>query len=262
MSGNWTVGSVCGIEKHDVMRCFYLPDKPLQSGQRVALPQRLVKHLGRVLRLTAGNRIELFDGCGRVAEAVLLDEENAEIEQVSSCPPPPCRLTLIQGLPKSDKLELILQKGTELGVETFRLVEMERSVGRMPGKKEARKRERWERIIEEAARQCRQFYLPKLVIDDSFSEALVESDADLKMLLWEERRQEHSGVHQSPAPQSIAVVVGPEGGISRKEAEQAELLGFCPVGLGPRILRTETAGLAILSILQYLYGDLAPVRRR
>ena len=244
------------------MRCFYLPQAELAAGKPVTLPERLVNHLTRVLRLPAGTRIELFDGQGRVAAAVLRDAASADIETVTSCPAPSCRLTLIQGLPKGDKLELILQKGTELGVNRFCLVEMERSVGRLPGAKQARRLERWQRIVEEAARQCRQFHLPQLCVGDSFAAALAGRDAALKIMLWEEQGTSLTPVLPAVAPAEAVVVVGPEGGISRNEVEQAENLGYQPVGLGPRILRTETAGLAVMSILQYLYGDLALGRTR
>lgn len=238
------------------MRSFYLPQVALSAGLRVELPRDLQRHIGKVLRLQPGAEIELFDGRGNFAESVLLADSRVEIRAVAGCPPPPCRLTLIQGMPKGDKLELVLQKGTELGVNHFALVEMERTVGRLKSDRREKRVERWEKIIQEAARQCRQYHMPSLYAGASFEESLGRVDAECKLVLWEEGAEALPTALPKTPPASVAVVVGPEGGISRAEVEVAENNGFRPVRLGQRILRTETAGLAIMSILQYLYGDL------
>ncbi len=154
-------------------------------------------------------------------------------------------------------MELVLQKGTELGVSHFSLVEMERSVGQLKADRRGKKIDRWEKIIQEAARQCRQFYLPQFEVGDSFQSTLDQVDADVKLLLWEDSDVALSSVLPQQPVGRVAVVVGPEGGISCREVKLAQSLGFESVSLGARILRTETAGLAIMSILQYLYGDLS-----
>jgi len=204
-----------------------------------------------------GEQIEIFNGNGQVATAVLRENSALELVEVQTRPKPHCLLTLIQGLPKGDKLELILQKGTELGINRFCLTPMERSVGQLKANRRERRLERWQKIIQEAARQSCQYYLPELTADTELSESLAHVDADLKLLLWEESARPLNEVLPQQAPERIAVVVGPEGGISQKEASLAEACGYQAVSLGPRILRTETAGLAIMTILQYLYGDLA-----
>ncbi|MFO7577220.1 MAG: RsmE family RNA methyltransferase [Pelovirga sp.] len=237
------------------MRLFYLPDVRFHEADAIALPQELRHHLATVLRLGPGAAVQLFDGQGRVAEARLLADGRAELSRVRTCPPPACRMTLIQGLPKGDKTELILQKGTELGVSGFHLVAMERSVGRF--KQHVRQQQRREKIIQEAARQCYQYHLPTLVNSDSLAAALAEDEADLKLLLWEESTTALPQVLDRAAPRRISLIVGPEGGISEKEAAAARAQGYQSVRLGPRILRTETAGLAMIAVLQYLYGDLA-----
>ena len=210
-----------------------------------------------MLRMASGDKVELFNGSGQIATAILKDDYTVELVDVVLRPSPQCSLTLIQGLPKGDKLELILQKGTELGVNNFYLTEMERSVGQLKSNRKQKRLERWQKIVQEAARQSRQYYLPQLTADISFGETLVAADGDLKLLLWEESTLPLDQVLPQAAPQRITVIVGPEGGISSSEATQAIAAGFQPVSLGPRILRTETAGLAIIAVLQYLYGDLA-----
>ena len=209
------------------MRCFYLPNTELCHGATVLIPEELRKHLQTVLRLRSGDRIQLFNGDGQLATSILRENSEVELLDVVTCPAPVCSLVLIQGLPKGDKLELILQKGTELGVNEFHLTAMERSVGLLKSDRKQKRLQRWQKIVQEAARQSRQYYLPQIVAETRLSTALATVEADLKLLLWED------------------------------SAKQAEAKGYQAVSLGPRILRTETAGLAIMTILQYLYGDLA-----
>ncbi|WP_321369172.1 16S rRNA (uracil(1498)-N(3))-methyltransferase [uncultured Desulfuromusa sp.] len=239
------------------MRCFYLPEPDLCCGAVLPLPKELQKHLHTVLRLNPGDKVQFFNGFGQLATAILSANSAVEVLQVELCPAPLCSLVLIQGLPKGDKLELVLQKGTELGINEFYLTSMERSVGSLKSDRRQKRLDRWLKIVQEAARQCRQYHLPQLIADMPLANALSTVDADLKLLLWEESDVPLRQVLPPSRPQRIAVLVGPEGGISPREAEQAKKKGFQSVSLGPRILRTETAGLAIMSILQYLYGDLA-----
>lgn len=239
------------------MRCFYLPEPELCSGAIIRLPNELKRHLQTVLRLQPGDIIQLFNGTGQVATSVMRGSSEVELQDVVDYPPPLCSLTLIQGLPKGDKLELILQKGTELGINKFYLTTMARSVGILKADRKQKRLERWQKIIQEAARQSRQYHLPQLMVDTSLTKVLSTVEADLKLLLWEESAEPLANVLPRLAPQRIAVMVGPEGGISQQEADQARAEGYQAVSLGPRILRTETAGLAIMAILQYLYGDLA-----
>jgi 16S rRNA (uracil1498-N3)-methyltransferase len=242
------------------MHRVFFPDTPFLVGESLRLPAEASKHLQTVLRLAAGSECELFDGRGCVASAKLLPEDFVEILQVVKLPPPRCRLSLIQGLPKGEKLELVLQKGTELGVNCFIPTRMSRSVGQVKKDRQAKRLLRWNKIVQEAARQSGQAFLPAVQLQADFVTALQVGEADLKLLLWEESEQSLQELLPKQAPQSITVVVGPEGGISREEAETAIKSGFQSVSLGPRILRTETAGLAIMTILQYLYGDLAKGR--
>ena len=240
-----------------LMRCFYVPEPKLSSGTVIHLPGELRKHLKTVLRLQPGDNIQLFNGVGQLATAILKEDSVVELIDVADYPPPVCPLTLIQGLPKGDKLELILQKGTELGVNQFYLTAMERSVGLLKADRKQKRLERWQKIIQEAARQSRQYHLPQLVAGSSLPQVLSTVQADLKLLLWEESVTPLQDILPRHPPQQVAVLVGPEGGVSQQEADQIMAQGYQAVSLGPRILRTETAGLAIMAILQYLYGDLA-----
>ncbi len=237
------------------MRSFFVADVDFRLNEHIPLPEPVHHHLVRVLRLAPGAEFRLFDGCGQVADAVLQDDGRAWLRQLHDRLPQPCRIRLIQGVPKGDKTELILQKGTELGVSEFHLVTTERSVVRF--KRESRQQLRWEKIIQEAARQSGQYHLPQLQCSNSLQVALTADDTDLKLLLWEQSETPLAEVLGDKKYQRISVIVGPEGGITAAEAAVAVSRGYRPVSLGPRILRTETAGLAIIAVLQYLYGDLS-----
>ena len=240
------------------MRRFFVPPAVL-AGDRPALPEEVVRHLA-VLRLAAGDEILLLDGAGGVARCRLaaLGRKSGEAEVLTRWHESETAfpVTLLQALPKGDKMELVLQKGTELGVCGFVPVIAERSVA-LPstGRAEAR-HERWERIVGEAARQSRRPSLPSLGAAQPLETALAAVTADLRLMLWEEGSRPLSAVLPAQPPESAAVLVGPEGGFSADEAALARRAGFVPVRIGPRILRTETAGFAVAAILQYLYGDL------
>jgi len=241
------------------MRRFFLPDLTGAVGDKVVLPSELLRHLHTVLRLPEGTEVLLFDGSGLSARARLQADSCAQILEIEHAATPQVSLSLIQGLTKGEKLELVLQKGTELGVGQFILTPMERSVGRIKDERQEKRLLRWQKIVQEAARQCRQPWLPQLDICPSFAAAVSSSSAEVKLMLWEESARPLVTLLPAQAPKSISVIVGPEGGISAREAEIARNAGYQSVRLGPRILRTETAGLAIMSILQYLYGDLTDI---
>jgi 16S rRNA (uracil1498-N3)-methyltransferase len=242
------------------MRRFFLPPANM-ANEEITLSSEILHHLGAVLRLSAGEEIVLLDGLGNLCRCRIesLDRRSGKArvlhrwrEEESALP-----VCLLQALPKGDKMDLVLQKGTELGVSIFVPVLAGRSISR-PGTGEEKRLLRWERIVREAARQCRRPCLPHLTSPLPLAQALSECNADLRLMLWEEESRPLAGALPTAAPRQAAILVGPEGGFSSQEAELARRAGFLPVRIGPRILRTETAGFAVASILQYLYGDLGP----
>jgi len=243
------------------MRRFFLPSVAFQPGATLELSPELLKHIRNVLRLAVGTEIELLDGHGVIAhcrlEQLTGKTGSAVVLDTRQVAPSALEIELIQGTAKGDKLDLILQKGTELGANRFLLSSTARSVGRLKEERLSGKIERWQRVVQESARQCGQSYLPKVEATKSLAEAITGCSGELKLMLWEEETQPLPSVLPSRPPASISVLVGPEGGLTTEEAALAKAAGFKSVRLGPRILRTETAGLAIISILQYLYGDLS-----
>jgi len=245
------------------MRRFFVDEKAVSDGVAV-VTGNLFCHISRVLRLKIGTRVLLSDGVGRrhlgVIETIGRENLTIRLEESSLEPVRPAGplITLYQGLPKGSKMEFILQKCTELGVDSIHPFDAGRSVTRLPKTRESERLERWRRIVREAARQSNRTTIPHLSPVMDFSQALSGADQTLRLLLWEEEKSNRlkSVLGSHPAPDSIAVMVGPEGGLSPAEAAQAAACGFLPVTLGTRILRTETAGMSLLSILQFYWGDM------
>jgi 16S rRNA (uracil1498-N3)-methyltransferase len=241
------------------MRRFFVPPDSLVRDI-VTLSGETLHHLAVVLCLSSGDEILLLDGRGTLCHCRLtaLNKDTGEAqvvrrwqEEETACP-----IHLLQGLPKGDKLELILQKGTELGIGSFSPLHTERSVPRPGGKREVQKQERWQKIVREAARQSCRSRLPHLQPVCTLKEALDRCEEELRLMLWEDGSRPLAEVLPADSPRSTALLVGPEGGFSPDEAALARSAGFIPVRIGPRIMRTETAGFAAAAILQYRYGDL------
>ena len=244
------------------MRRFFIPQFSIESAS-ISLPREITHHLRTVLRLREGSEIVICDGAGGCYQCRIegLDSKQGSATVVRSWVEEETALDiqLLQGLPHSDKFDLVLQKNTELGVSCFVPVRCERWQFALPAAKVARKLERWQKIVTEAARQSGRSWLPQVQPPQSLTEAVSRCDADLKLVLWEEATQPLIELLPEQPPRRVAVLIGPEGGLSRDEVASAESHGFVAAGLGPRILRTETAGLAISTILQYQYGDLGLV---
>ena len=219
-----------------------------------------VRHIRNVLRMQPGEDLEVGDGQGSeyycrireineeavVAEILYRQQSEAEL---------PSRIFLFQGLPKGDKLELIIQKAIELGAAEIIPVDMKRSVAKVDAKKAGKKQERWNGIAQSAAKQSKRGVIPQVTKPMSFREALVYArQADILLVPYEgaENMEETRKIISEIKPgQSVAVWIGPEGGFDREEVEALKEQNGKIVTLGRRILRTETAGLAVLSILVY-----------
>jgi 16S rRNA (uracil1498-N3)-methyltransferase len=226
------------------------------------------RYLTRVLRVGAGDIVTLFDGEGQEADAVVtrMGPRALELKVELRRNMPGTRrpeLTLIQGLTKGDKLDFIIQKATELGVNRILPVTTLRAVPRLETSKALAKRDRWLKIAREAARQCGRSDVPEVQAVVPLGAALAATGAEgLKLFLWEGAKQTGLSGVLGPVvaggarPTRITLAVGPEGGFADEEVEVARQHGFALTGLGPRVLRTETAPLVALSILGYVLGDL------
>lgn len=243
------------------MHRFFVDEGGIQGGA-ARLDAAEAQHAARALRLAPGDEVELLDGvCRYAARLTEVSKDGVCAEILGALPDgePGVRVTLYQGLPKADKLEFIVQKCTELGVYAVAPVIMERCVAQVSGKVGARKAERWRRIAREASKQCGRARVPEVLEAQPLSlyaRALAE-DYDLVLVPWEEAREGgiRAAIRETNA-QRIAIVVGPEGGMTREEIAWLTARGARAVTLGPRILRTETAGMAALTMALCLSGQM------
>jgi 16S rRNA (uracil1498-N3)-methyltransferase len=226
----------------------------------------LARQLGTVLRLAAGDRVVLLDGQGWQYMVRIEHLGHGQVHGVietrqEAGGEPRLHLALYVALMRPERFEWLLQKGTELGVSGFVPVVCERSISNEESG--VRRLARWERIVREAAEQCRRAHLPRVSPPQQFGEACRQAaDAELGLILWEGEATQSlrqalraRGVSASP-PQTISVVSGPEGGLSDDELRTARESGLEVVSLGPRTLRAETAPLAATAAVLYELGEL------
>ena len=233
------------------------------SGEVVALTAEDAHHACSVLRLRSGEKVYCVDPEGRRFEAVIdtisADACTLRLGEMLPDNEAPVRVTLYQGLPKADKLELIVQKLTELGASEICPVRMSRCVAKQEAKDAEKKRERLKKIAHEATKQCKRAVAPEITAAMSWSEAIkVMSRHDLLTVPWEEASgQGLRTLHdEMPNARDIGIVIGPEGGMSAEEVERLCAVGARAITLGPRILRTETAAIASVAAVMALWGDL------
>lgn len=222
-----------------------------------------VNHIGNVLRMKPGEKIRISDASGKAyfchIETIsendvwaLIDESDEKGTEL------PCRIVLFQGLPKGDKMELIIQKAVELGVNEIVPVSMKNCVMKLDEKKVAKKIERWQNIAESAAKQSKRTIIPKISLPLKYKQALeYASELDITLVPYENERgmdatrEVIDGIAKNPT-QSIGIIVGPEGGFALDEIAMVdERDSMNRISLGRRILRTETAGMATLAMLVY-----------
>ncbi len=230
-----------------------------QEGEVTVNGPRL-HYLRQVLRVRAGDELEVFDGEGNAfdAKVVSLGELGGVLTLGAAREAPrPRSITIVQGLPKAETLELVLQKGTELGASAFAPAACARSIVKLDGKEEA-KLARWQRIVEEAARQCGRASVPQVFAPRPLAAAVSSLPGEPAVLVLdeEERSLPLSTAVASLGSRSLALVIGPEGGLTREEVSALVAKGAIAITLGRLVLRTETAALAALAVLRHLDGEL------
>jgi 16S rRNA (uracil1498-N3)-methyltransferase len=233
---------------------------PLTSGAVVPLSSAGAYHVGRVLRMRPGAPLVVFDGSGMdfPSEIVDVDGDKVSVRVRSQTPgtsESPLRITLIQGISRGERMDWTLQKATELGVIGVAPVLTARSVVRLDEKQAAKKQAHWRAIVIGACEQCGRSKVPTVAtpvqLRDHF--ANVRKDG-MRLVLSPSAPASLAGI--ASLPSKVDLLIGPEGGLDDDEISAAQKAGFMPVRLGPRVLRTETAGVVALTVLQALWGDL------
>ncbi len=240
----------------------------MSAGQSIHISGCDFRHLKNALRIRKGENITLCNGNGtdylcEVTDILIDSVKVIILKSEQNKAEPAVKITLYQGLPKSDKMDLIIQKNVETGVAEIIPVITEYSVSRINNSRdEAKKIERWSKIAEEAAKQCGRGRIPLIGAPLYFSEALdASSGHNYRIMAYEDEKTTGiSDILRDMDPSSgknkIALYVGPEGGFSPREAKMASSKGILPVTLGPRILRTETAAIVANTVILSISGDI------
>lgn len=233
---------------------------PLSIGDHVALPDALAHHV-RVLRLQPGNTIVLFNGEGGEYTATLLDagkrEAAVEVKAFTAVNNEASHaLTLAQALPEGSKMDWIVEKAVELGVASIQPLAARRSVVKLAPERAEKKLAHWQAIVVAASEQSGRTRVPQLAAPVDFGSWIARQDLHLRILLSPRAQQPLSDWARHHPAQSVTLIVGPEGGFTEDEEEAAVRHGALPLSMGPRILRTETAGLAALAALHALWGEM------
>ncbi|PAU77408.1 16S rRNA (uracil(1498)-N(3))-methyltransferase [Halomonas salipaludis] len=227
-------------------------------GGDVVLPEGPARHVGRVLRMRPGERLTLFDGSGQEADAVLVEVERkrvvARVEAIAAgCGESPLAVHLGQAISKGDRMDYAIQKAVELGVAAITPLYTEHGDVRLKGEREAKKLAHWQAVAASACEQCGRATLPPVHPPQSLGDWLAARDEALRLVL---HPATDGTFERAETAASVALLIGPEGGFSPGEVDAARHADFSPLTLGPRILRTETAPVVALSLLQYRFGDL------
>lgn len=232
----------------------FFVDTPLSLGQH-DLPEAQAHYIGRVLRLSPGAAVQLFDGSGQEYQGELVEVGKKQVrvelhEQRAGLPESLLRIHLGQGLSRGERMDWSIQKAVELGVAEITPVVSERCEVRLKDERADKRLAHWRQIAISACEQCGRSVIPVIHPPAPLAQWLAV-EAELKLVLHPVA--EPLASHEQPG--SLAFLIGPEGGLSDTEVEQARAAGFHPARLGPRVLRTETAPVVALSVAQQLWGD-------
>jgi 16S rRNA (uracil1498-N3)-methyltransferase len=240
---------------------FYCP-MPLAEGLRADLPEGAARHASRVLRLRVDDALTLFDAGGGeyAARIVGVERERVAVEVLAwrnaECESP-IDITLVQALQAGEKMDMTVQKAVELGVARIVPVISRRSVVRLDGERALRRVEHWRGVVASACEQCGRNRVPEVTALEGLERWLAKAPAPgvRRLMLAPGAQQSLATLPQPLSDERVELLIGAEGGLAPEEMQAAVQAGFVGIRLGPRILRTETAGLAALAAMQSLWGD-------
>lgn len=230
-------------------------DAPLSLGQH-ELPETQAHYIGRVLRHAVGDAVQLFDGSGQefLGELIEVGKKSVRVELrecFAGMPESPLQIHLGQGLSRGERMDWAIQKATELGAQVISPIISERCEVRLKDERADKRMAHWRQVAISACEQCGRSVVPLIHPPILLADWLQQTEAQLKLVLHPvaEPLLSHA------KPESLAFLIGPEGGLADDEVERAKAAGFHAARLGPRVLRTETAPVVALSVAQQLWGD-------
>jgi 16S rRNA (uracil1498-N3)-methyltransferase len=235
-------------------------DTPLQAGAEAQLDDKAAQHVGRVLRMQPGQALNLFNGDGQDYPALIASASKKNVtvqvqQPTANSSESALEIVLGQTLSKGDRMDYAVQKATEMGVTRIVPLSTERCDVRLKGDREDKRLSHWRSVAISAAEQCGRARVPDILPVMNITEWLEYSQrCDVRLVLHHRTEQSLDSLAK---PNSVALMIGPEGGLSADEIAQAEKSGFLPVALGPRVLRTETAPVAAMALCQWLWGDFS-----
>jgi 16S rRNA (uracil1498-N3)-methyltransferase len=229
----------------------------LSSGNQLALEESASHHLSKVLRMQAGRELILFNGAGGKFSAIIHEVTKKQVivnitEHTPDNRESPLELELAIGISRGERFDWVLQKATELGVTKITPLITERTEVKTSGDRQEKMQDRWQQILISACEQCQRNLLPQLSTPVPIADWFPHVNSEFRFVLH------HRDSQRLPAdktPASVTLLIGPEGGLSEREIVQALEHNFKALTLGPRVLRTETAPIAAISLVQYLWGD-------
>ena len=236
-------------------------DLPLRAGARVDLPEGAANHLVRVLRLQPGDGCVLFNGDGRDFPATLVAANKRGVEAELGAPrdvdvESPLRIALVQGIARGEKMDWILQKATELGVASVHPVQSDRSEVKLDGERATKRLAHWRSVVVSACEQSGRARIPDVAAAQPL-DALLRGELPSRRRFLLDPEADDTIATMAQLDGDCVLAVGPEGGWSPRDRQALQAAGFEGLRLGPRVLRTETAGIAAIAALQARFGDLA-----
>ncbi|AXK54345.1 MULTISPECIES: 16S rRNA (uracil(1498)-N(3))-methyltransferase [Pseudomonas] len=230
-------------------------DAPLSLGEH-ELPEAQAHYIGRVLRMAEGDALQVFDGSGMEFRGTLLEVGKKRVrvqldERFAGQDESPLQIHLGQGLSRGERMDWAIQKATELGVSEITPIFSERCEVRLKDERADKRLLHWRQVAISACEQCGRSRVPLIHPPVLLADWIKQTQADLKLVLHPVAQP----LESHAKPQTLAFLIGPEGGLSDAEVDQAHGAGFLPARLGPRVLRTETAPVVALAVAQQLWGD-------
>lgn len=248
------------MRKPRIFHDLPLTASPLAVGAVLQLGDDAANHVGRVLRMQVGQALQLFSGDGNNYDASIVQVDKRQVQVrvdavTANSSEAPVAIHLGQGISRGDRMDFVLQKSVELGVSAITPLFTERCGVKLSGERLDKKQQQWQKIVIAACEQSGRSVVPLVHQPQSLQDWLNQLPPALRLTL-----DPHATTplqQQVVAAERIQLLIGPEGGLTDSEVSQAQAHQFAPVRLGPRVLRTETAALAALTVIQYQFGDLA-----